>query len=137
LQTSLKITERPTGAQAMAPGSEDKFELTVDSTESGPTMRFENTNRAGFYQFTWNDRQGEVQADDFSVSVDARESDATRLTEEQLETFLGDVDWRLMSIGSANVSVGDQSELWRTGAMIFLAIIGCESLFAAWIGRER
>ncbi|MCA9214290.1 MAG: hypothetical protein KDB27_14560, partial [Planctomycetales bacterium] len=137
LQTQLRVTEAPANAKATAPGYDEEFELTVESTEDGPLMEFTDTNRSGFYQFLWDDRDGQKQTDEFAVNVDARESDATRLAEEKLDTFLGDIDWRLLSIGSAEVNVGDQAELWRTGAMIFLGLIGCESIFAAWIGRER
>lgn len=137
LQSRLQLADFPTEAKAIAPGLEGAFDLSVDATATGPRLRYENTRRSGFYQFTWTDRDGQLQSDDFAVSIDPRESDAKRLTEEQLDTYLKDVDWQLLSIGAADSNLDNQAELWRTGAMIFLGLIGCESLFAAWIGRER
>ena len=137
LQTTLPLTDVPSTAKLNSPGDENEIDVSVQTTDSGPQLRFENTPRAGFYQFAWQDRSSQTARDVFAVSSDPRESDPTRITEEKLDEALGEVKWKMISIGTEYGGTADRTELWRTGAMIFLGLIGCESLFAAWIGRER
>jgi hypothetical protein len=93
---------------------------------------------SGFYRISWKDALNQLQFEDFGVNPDPRESETKRLSEDELHELVGDVETRFISSGNASDgSSTSKTELWRTGAMIFLGIIGCESLLAAWIGRER
>jgi len=71
------------------------------------------------------------------VNVDARECTDQRLGTVELERLLPDLSWTLVHLGSRDESNVARVEMWRPVIYGFLALIAIESIFAAWVSRER
>ena len=133
----FSLAERPGDLVVEGPQIEKAEALSLESDETKSVTKFSETNVAGFYRVSWKAEDDQVQFDDYGVNPDPRESDIDRLDEEAVNNLVGDVQTRVISSGNLADGSVLKTELWRTGAWIFLVLIGCESLLAAWIGRER
>lgn len=133
----FSLAERPGDLIVEGPQIEKAEALSLESDETKSVTKFSETNVAGFYRVSWKAEDDQVQFDDYGVNPDPRESDSERLDEEAVINLVGDVQTRVISSGNLADGSVPKTELWRKGAWIFLALIGCESLLAAWIGRER
>lgn len=98
-------------------------------------LRGPDTERVGLYRV---DLEG-APAEPFSVQLDASESDLDRLAPAEL----AGIHPALVAVerGGEDDS-GDEAgprrgELWRTLAIITLAVLVAESLWAAWLGNRR
>jgi hypothetical protein len=137
LRVEVPIIHRPADPFVLTPANGNKILLPVDMSDSEAIIAYGSTLDAGFYQIGWNRADGQSETTDFAVSIDPRESDPQRMTPEQLDSIFDGIKWRLVSAGAWDGDIRDRSELWRTGATALLGLIFCESLLAAWIGRER
>ncbi|MFT5523082.1 MAG: hypothetical protein ACI9HK_001026 [Pirellulaceae bacterium] len=133
----LEATNLPDGAKIALPGGSEPISLTVDTATDPPVLRHSDTMSAGFYPIHWLTPQGQEQTRLFGVNVDARECTDQRLGETELTNLLPELSWTLVHLGSRDESSVARVEMWRPIMYGFLALIGIESIFAAWVSRER
>jgi hypothetical protein len=137
LVAELEATNLPSEAKVAPPGGIEPIGLAVDTASDPPVLRYPDTLLAGFYPISWLTQEGAAQALLFGVNVDARECTDQRLGTVELERLLPDLSWTLVHLGSRDESNVARVEMWRPVIYGFLALIAIESIFAAWVSRER
>ncbi len=111
-----------------------------ENTASGfQYLVWNDTHAAGLYRLTWQESPGGAGANTFAVNPDARESDLARITIDELRTRWRGVEPEIitgLTSSGTNVSVRGQ-EVWRSMAFCLLGMMGLETCFATWVGRQR
>lgn len=130
----------PSRATVTIPGSDTANPATIQRADDGGRVEvlYDQTVNAGIYELTWDVPGGDERTRVFAVSPDARESDLTPLTGDELTQLLSGVDLTLIDTALADSADGMAGkEIWRTLAFGLLALVVIESAFASWVGREH
>ena len=130
------------------PGPEQAEPVVVQATAADGivSVTYRETDRAGVYKVTPKDKAGAEEEPDepdraeqlFAVNVPARESDLTRISEQELRKVYGGFDFEYRR-GAARreraAEVTRGGELWRGLAYALLALVLLESVLAQRFGR--
>lgn len=138
LRAELPPTGLPSEATVEGPSVTTSTTLTprVDREER-PSLEFADTTRAGFYRLAWQANGGEFERL-FAVNLDPRECDPERLSTIQLQELLAPLQVEVVRASGGQLGgVLPAQELWRFLAVGLLVVLGVESLFGAWVSRER
>jgi hypothetical protein len=136
--------ELPGGDQPRSMTVEAHDPPTTPGTAAGEPLREMNlawteTFHAGLYRLNWQESPGGAASDLFAVNPDVRESDLTRITADDLKKRWRNVEPEVITaIVTADASIGIRGqEIWRTLAYWLAGMMGLESCFATWAGRQR
>jgi len=140
--TAGEAIHRPLPADAQVrtptielPDSDAPVALTVDSSAG---LSYSDTRRAGLYRMNWQAEPGGPGSDLFAVNPDARESDLTTISHDELKSLWGDLKPEIFSAGATDSGLATRGqEIWRPLAMCLLGLMAFEACFATWVGRQR
>lgn len=129
----------PSAAQVQHPGEDSTAPASIElEDQAQPHIHYASTQHAGIYQLTWDKLGSPDQQRYFAVSPDARESELDRLTESELEQVMAGVDLQIVDLSADNTDDNRTGrEIWRTLAVLLLAMVIIEACFATWVGREH
>ncbi|XAL98641.1 BatA domain-containing protein [Phycisphaeraceae bacterium D3-23] len=136
IRQAVSTNPEPSAAKVQHPGEDTTASASVDRDNA--RVVYGNTGQAGVYRLTWDKLGSPDQQRYFAVSPDARESDLNRLTESELEQVMSGVDLQIVDLSGEDT--GDDRagrEIWRTLAVLLLAMVIIEACFATWVGREH
>jgi hypothetical protein len=121
------------GAPADSPGA-------LETDVAAPrVLVWNDTREAGLYRLNWLETPGGSATELFAVNPDARESDLTRISAAELKKLWRGLEPEIITTSTAtdgHVDVQGQ-EIWRSLMYWMLAMLGTESCFATWVGRQR
>ena len=122
------------------PGKNPPEPVEIEKSTQGATeLRYAKTFHTGLYTLSWRDEKSNPRSSRFAVNPPRSESDLEPLAESELAGLLGNlkptIQQRYETVG-ANLSTAPR-EIWRSMATILLGLLGVESVFAVWVGRER
>ncbi|MEM9415227.1 MAG: BatA domain-containing protein [Planctomycetota bacterium] len=136
IRQAVSTNPEPSAAKVRHPGEDTTASATLDRENA--RILYGNTAHAGVYQLTWDKPGSPDQERYFAVSPDARESDLDRLTESELEQVMSGVDLQIVDLSGEDTGENRTGrEIWRTLAVLLLAMVIIESCFATWVGREH
>ncbi len=132
----------PQTVSLSTPEAPDPLSLPVSKTNGdqaqAPEITYTRTLTAGAYEMKWSEPGRDTQATLISVNPDPRESDLATLSIERLNTFLAGLDAVVIPYGQAGeLTDAKSAELWRQIVYALLAMIGIETLLAAWVTRDH
>lgn len=133
----------PQSVALTPPGSSEPVFLPVNPSsgedgDSTPAITYANTQTAGAYQLVWDEPGRDTRSAVISVNPDPRESDLQPLNQSQLQTYLAGLDANVIPLGEADeLTDARHAELWRQAVYVLLALIGIETLLAAWVTRDH
>jgi hypothetical protein len=135
---TLPDTESATEPKIRLPNGEFfAMQYLAKTDQSPPTLRFDNSSRAGSYSISWKDSTGHDQSRLICVSPNPAESNLDPINERELKGILDPLDPTIVHY-AGEASLSDKGrEIWRTLALGLLALAGIETMFAVWVGRER
>ena len=138
IQLTLPQGESATEAKIRNPNGEyAAMQFVAGNDQSPPALKFDQTSRAGAYSLSWKDSSGHEQTRLICVSPSPRESELEPIGDRDLAGLLDPLDATIVHY-AGEASLSDKGhEIWRTLAMMLLAMAGLETLFAVWVGRER
>ena len=135
------------------PEGDEPKSLTLESDDSSEQSRNEpgnpagsqknliwnDTHKAGLYRLNWQETPGSSGTNLYAVNPDARESDLTRISVDELRQRWRGIEPEIITaLTSAGTNVGVRGqEVWRSMAFCLLGLMGLESCFATWVGRQR
>jgi len=134
-----------TNATILAPGVEQPRPLSIDAAPGSPTAAAtrqlvdDDSRVPGIYRLTWNEAQAGTQEDQLAVNPDARESQLARIGGDELRAAFGGLDVQVIpAVSGADLPLAVRGEeIWRSLAMLLLALLVVEAGFATWVGRQR
>ncbi len=138
IQLTLPQGESATEAKIRNPNGEyAAMQFVAGNDQSPPALKFDQTSRVGAYSLSWKDSSGHEQTRLICVSPSPRESELEPIGDRDLAGLLDPLDATIVHY-AGEASLSDKGhEIWRTLAMMLLAMAGLETLFAVWVGRER
>jgi hypothetical protein len=102
------------------------------------TLKFTGANVAGMYALGWTDAAGGKQSRPIAVSYDVAAADLEPIDASALSRLLGNLSPAIVRFVPGQLAAGGAGrELWRTLAGTMLGLFLVETMFAAWVGRER
>ncbi len=132
------------------PAGEEPRPLTIEAVDStlNPndgieaaklSLNWAETYRVGLYRLNWQESPGGAATNLFAVNPDARESDLAKISVDELKKRWRSVEPEIITaFVTTDESVGVRGqEIWRTFAFLLAAMMGLESCFATWVGRQR
>jgi hypothetical protein len=132
------------------PGGSEPHPLSVESSDktSNPAsteppaslyLAWPETYRAGLYRLNWQESPGGAASALYAANPAAQESDLARIGIDDLKQRWRSVEPEIITaFVTADSSVGVKGlEIWRTLAYWLLSLMALESVFAAWVGRQR
>jgi hypothetical protein len=139
IRVQLAEGQEATEAKVTAPGSNDAQAVPVEKPEGEPpVLTYGRTARAGVYQLSWKDATGAEQSRPVCVNGDKAESELEPIPDAQVASLMGNLDVPIVHYtGGQTLITREGKEIWRTLAMMVLAMAVVESVFAVWVGRER
>jgi hypothetical protein len=138
IQLTLPPNETATEAKVRNPNGEFATAQLVPGAEGSPAvLKFDQTSHAGVYTLLWKDSSGRDQTRTICVSPNPRESDLEPIADRELTGLLDPLDATIVHYAGESSLSDKGHEIWRTLAMMLLALAGIETLFAVWVGRER
>lgn len=118
----------------MAPDTVDVLKTSATVTE----LRYGKTVHAGIYSLSWRDEKSTPVTLRYAVNPTGSESDLEPISESQLGALLGNLKPVVQRYDVSGAGLGTPPrEIWRVIAMIVLALLVVEAVFAVWVGRER
>lgn len=140
-QISSPLLEFPGADEPKPPLIEAPPEKGRGPSEGGATqsLLWQETQRAGLYRLTWQETPGGSASNQFAVNPEARESDLAKIEIADLKKRWRGLDPEIvLSIStSASDTATRGQEVWRSLAYCLLGMMGLESCFATWVGRQR
>jgi hypothetical protein len=138
IQFVLPPGETATDAKIRNPNNEGAPLQLIPKTDSSPAvLSSANSARAGSYTLTWKDSAGRDQTRLVCVSADKAESNLDPITERELSGMLDPLDVTIVHYAGVGSLSDKGREIWRTLAVMLLALACVETVFAVWVGRER
>jgi Aerotolerance regulator N-terminal/von Willebrand factor type A domain len=138
IQLSLAQNESATDPKIRLPNGEFSPMQVLPRTDQSPAiLKFDQTAQAGSYNIFWKDSTGHDQTRLVCVSPNPSESDLEPISDHDLSAILDPLDATIVHY-AGEASLSDKGhEIWRTVAMCLMMMLGIETLFAVWVGRER
>ncbi|HTQ40349.1 MAG TPA: BatA domain-containing protein [Pirellulales bacterium] len=116
----------------------DEGETQTPAHSDVPTLAYSDTRRAGLYRLNWQTPPSGAGNDLFAVNPDARESDLTPITADELKNLWGELQPEIIAAGAPDADLTTRGEeIWRPLAMCLLGLMAVEACFATWVGRQR
>lgn len=132
------------------PGGDEPKALAIEATERESTnnerttpdklsLVWPETYKAGLYRLNWQETPGGAATNLYAANPDGRESDLARIGPDELKKHWRSVTPEVITaFTTADASVGIRGqEIWRSLAYALMAMMGVESCFATWVGRQR
>jgi hypothetical protein len=134
-QIASPTLELPAGEEPKAVA----VERDGDGENSPRALVWNDTHRAGLYRLNWVETPGGTMSEIYAVNPDARESDLTRISADDLRRQWGGVAPEIVTLQTSATEHADLlgQEIWRSMTYWLLAILGVEACFATWVGRQR
>jgi len=129
----------PQQAFLSEPGTDEQTPLQIKKpTDSDPYLLSKPTRIAGAYTANWEEPGVGARSHDFAVSPDVTDSRLERLSETDLEPFLGRLTPKVLRFSGESIDVATEgTELWRYAALVLIGLVLFESVLAPWVGRAR
>jgi hypothetical protein len=142
-QIGTPMLELPEGDELKSLIIEATKSAAGDSAGDASTLPqylvWNDTRKAGLYRLNWQETPGGSASTIFALNPDARESDLTRISNDDLrERWQGVVPEIIAAVTSSGNNVGVRGEeVWRSLAFCLLGMMSLEACFATWVGRQR
>lgn len=147
IRVSLDGNQAVLDAKVTPPGKAPAESVEVNKPSPTSTLlRFTKTLHSGVYTLSWRDRpddqskaaKSEPISLRYAVNPPPSESDLEPINEAQLAELLGNLKPTIQRYDTSGASLSTPPrEIWRPLTMILLGLLGVESIFAVWVGRER
>ncbi|HZZ28831.1 MAG TPA: BatA domain-containing protein [Pirellulales bacterium] len=110
----------------------------IATPSAATTLTYIGTRLAGLYRMNWQTPPSGAGNDLFAVNPDARESDLTLISADELKALWGELQPEIISAGAPDAELSTRGEeIWRPLAMCLLGLMAVEACFATWVGRQR
>ena len=129
-----------TSAASPPAGADVAKSTAAAATNANGTIKvltFHDTRRPGLYRLNWQSDAGPA-SDLYAVNPDARESDLTPITADDLRGLWGNLQPEIFANLQTDSDLSTRGqEIWRPLAMCLMALMAIEACFATWTGRQR